>query len=189
MNHFTLLLIAFGLAMDAFAVSISNGITIKSQRTNHALRIGLFFGSFQALMPLVGWSAGLNLRDFISGVDHWIAFGLLSLIGCKMIYESKKTETPRKEVNSLSLWMLLALSIATSIDALAVGISFAFLNISIATPIIVIGSVTFVLSFLGVLIGNRIGHLFAKKIEFLGGLILIGIGIKILIEHSFPSLS
>ena len=183
MDTLSLLLIAFGLAMDAFAVSISNGITIKHQRTNHALRIGIFFGSFQALMPLIGWSAGLTLRDLISGVDHWIAFGLLSLIGCKMIYESTKMDAQKKETFSLSLWMLLMLSIATSIDALAVGISFAFLNISIVTPIIVIGTVTFMLSFLGVLIGNKAGHFFERKIEVIGGLILIGIGVKILIGH------
>jgi putative Mn2+ efflux pump MntP len=188
MSHLTLLLIAFGLAMDAFAVSISNGITIQRQRANHALRIGLFFGSFQALMPLIGWSAGLNLRDLISGVDHWIAFGLLFFIGCKMIYESTRMDIREKEVKPLTLSTLLVLSVATSIDALAVGISFALLKISIVTPIIVIGVVTFVLSFLGVLTGSKIGHFFEKKIEILGGLILIGIGIKILIEHLFQSL-
>lgn len=185
MNYITLLLIAFGLSMDAFAVSISNGITIQRQRTNHALRIGIFFGSFQALMPLIGWSVGLNLRGLISGVDHWIAFALLSFIGCKMIYESRKMDAREKETKSLSLVTLLILSVATSIDALAVGLSFALLNISIVTPILVIGFVTFALSFLGVLTGSKIGHFFEKKIEILGGLILIGIGIKILIEHSF----
>jgi putative Mn2+ efflux pump MntP len=182
MNMITILFIAFGLAMDAFAVSITNGITIKHQRINNALKIGIFFGSFQALMPLIGWLAGLRLRDFISGVDHWVAFGLLSLIGGKMIYESTKIGDD-KEIRSLNLFVLLLLSIATSIDALAVGLSFAFLKISIATPIIVIGIVTFMLSFLGVLVGNRLGHFFEKKMEIVGGLILIGIGIKILIEH------
>ncbi len=183
MDPLTLLLIAFGLSMDAFAVSISNGMTIRHQKVNNALRIGIFFGSFQALMPLIGWSAGLSFREFISGVDHWIAFVLLSFIGCKMIYESRKMGAREKEDKPMTLPTLLVLSIATSIDALAVGISFALLKISIVTPIIVIGIVTFVLSSLGVLIGNRIGHLFEKKIEILGGLILIGIGIKILIEH------
>jgi putative Mn2+ efflux pump MntP len=168
--------------MDAFAVSITNGITIKHQRINNALKIGIFFGSFQALMPLIGWLAGLRLRDFISGFDHWVAFGLLSLIGGKMIYESTKIGDD-KEIRSLNLFVLLLLSIATSIDALAVGLSFAFLKISIATPIIVIGIVTFILSFLGVLVGNKLGHFFENKMEILGGLILIGIGIKILIEH------
>jgi putative Mn2+ efflux pump MntP len=183
MNHITLLLIALGLSMDAFAVSVTNGIAIQHQRTNHALRIGIFFGSFQALMPLIGWSAGIGLRELISGVDHWVAFSLLCLIGCKMIYESTRIEEQRKKTFSLSLWMLLLLSIATSIDALAGGISFALLNISILTPILVIGMVTFVLSFLGVLFGNKVSHFFEKKVEFTGGLILIGIGIKILLEH------
>lgn len=183
MNSITLLLIAFGLSMDAFAVSISNGITIQHQRANHALKIGIFFGSFQALMPLIGWSAGLSLRELISGVDHWIAFGLLTIIGGKMIYESKKMDGQEKEVKPLDFPTLLLLSVATSIDALAVGISFALLDISIVMPILVIGAVTFVLSFFGVMMGSKIGHFFEKKIEILGGLILIGIGIKILIEH------
>ena len=183
MNLITILLIAIGLAMDAFAVSITNGITIKHQRINHALRMGIFFGSFQALMPLIGWLTGLSLRDLISGVDHWVAFGLLSLIGSKMIYESTKIGTNDRQFKSPSIFVLLILSLATSIDALAVGLSFAFLKISIAIPIIVIGAVTFVLSFFGVLVGNRLGHFFKNKMEILGGLILIGIGTKILIEH------
>jgi putative Mn2+ efflux pump MntP len=187
MDHLTLLLIAFGLAMDAFAVSISNGITIQRQRTNHALRIGIFFGFFQALMPLIGWAAGLNLRDLISGVDHWIAFSLLAFIGCKMIYESKMMDSREKEARPLNLPTLLMLSVATSIDALAVGISFALLQISIVTPILVIGVVTFLLSFVGVLTGSKIGHFFEKKIEILGGLVLIGIGMKILLEHLFQT--
>lgn len=186
MEIITLLLIAIGLSMDAFAVSVSNGMTIRHQRRNHAFRIGVFFGSFQALMPLIGWTAGLGLRDLIAGIDHWIAFGLLSLIGGKMIFESTKMGGEKRKVPSLTLWMLLMLSIATSIDALAVGISFAILDISIITPILVIGTVTFLLSFLGVLIGNRAGHFFEKRIEIIGGLLLIGIGIKILIEHLGP---
>ena len=179
----TITFIAFGLAMDAFAVSITSGITIRYLRIKHALRIGIFFGLFQAVMPLIGWLAGRSLRDFISGVDHWIAFGLLSLIGCKMIYESFKIESSEKESNPLNIYVLLVLSVATSIDALAVGISFAFLRISIAAPIIVIGAVTFLLSFLGTFVGNRLGHFFEKKIEIVGAFILIGIGIKILVDH------
>lgn len=169
--------------MDAFAVSVSNGIAIQYQRVNHALKIGIFFGSFQALMPLIGWAAGLNLRDLIASVDHWIAFGLLTFIGCKMIYESTRTRRQKKQIYSLSLWMLFMLSVATSMDALAVGVSFALLDISIITPIIVIGMITFVLSFFGVIIGNKVGHFFENKLEVIGGLILIGIGLKILIEH------
>jgi len=169
--------------MDAFAVSITSGLTIKHLRINNALKIAIFFGSFQAVMPVIGWLAGLSLRDFIADVDHWIAFGLLSFIGCKMIYESIKIKSSEKEINPLNVYVLLMLSIATSIDALAIGVSFAFLKISIATPIIVIGAVTFLLSFLGVFVGNRFGHFFESKIEIVGGFILIGIGIKILIEH------
>lgn len=174
---------AFGLAMDAFAVSIASGITIKHLRINNALKIALFFGSFQAAMPLIGWLVGLSLRNFISGVDHWIAFGLLSLIGCKMIYEAIKMESVEREIDPLNIYVLLILSVATSIDALVVGLSFAFLNIFIVTPLIVIGIITFLLSFLGTFIGNRLGYIVEKKIEIAGGLVLIGIGTKILIEH------
>ena len=176
------LLIAFGLAMDSFAVSITSGLTMKNPRVRDALDSS-FFGSFQAFMPVIGWLAGISILDLISGVDHWIALGLLSLIGCKMIYESTRTEASRKELNPVNGYVLLMLSVATSIDALVVGISLAFLRIFIATPILIIGIVTFLLSFLGVYAGNRIGHFFERKIETLGGLILIGIGIKILFEH------
>lgn len=175
--------IAFGLAMDAFAVSIASGITIKHLKIRNALTIATWFGSFQAFMPLIGWLAGLSLRTFISGVDHWIAFGLLNGIGLKMIYESCKVESIERQMNPLNVFVLLVLSVATSIDALAVGLSLSFLKIAIAVPAIVIGTVTFLLTLLGVFVGNRFGHFFEKKIEILGGLILIGIGIKILIEH------
>ena len=183
MDVFTILFIAAGLAMDSFAVSITSGITMRNLRINSALKIAMFFGLFQAGMPIIGWLAGLSVIEFISGIDHWIAFGLLGLIGCKMIYESIKMEPREKEINRLNAYVLLILSVATSIDALAVGLSFAFLKIPIVTPIIVIGPVTFLLSFLGVFVGNRFGHFFEKKIEIVGGLILIGIGIKILFEH------
>ena len=175
--------ISVGLAMDSFAVSITSGITIKNPRIYSALKIAMFFGLFQAGMPIIGWLAGLSVIEVISGFDHWIAFGLLGLIGCRMIYESIKIEPKKKEINYLSVYVLLMLSVATSIDALAVGLSFAFLRIFIAIPIIVIGIVTFVLSFLGVFAGNRFGNFFGKRIETVGGLILIGIGIKILFEH------
>jgi len=179
----TIVFVAFGLAMDAFAVSITSGITIKHLRINHALRIAFFFGSFQAVMPVIGWLAGLSLRDFIADVDHWVAFGLLGFVGCKMIYEAIKMEAGENGIDPLNIYVLLMLSVATSIDALAVGVSFAFLKISIVTPIIVIGGVTFLLSYLGTYVGNRLGHFFERKIEILGGLILIGIGTKILVEH------
>lgn len=143
----------------------------------------MFFGLFQAVMLLMGWLAGSSLKDFIAGSDHWIAFGLLSLVGCKMIYESIKLESSKKETNPLNVHVLLILSVATSIDALVVGVSFALQKIFIVVSIIVIGTVTFLLSFLGIFAGNKFGHLFKNKIEIVGGLILISIGIKILIEH------
>jgi putative Mn2+ efflux pump MntP len=183
MNPITTLLIALGLAMDAFAVSIASGVAIKELRLRHALRIAIFFGSFQAAMPVAGWFAGTGLRDLIGGIDHWIAFGLLCAVGTKMIYESTKINTESKKIDPLNFSVLLILSIATSIDALAVGISFAFLGMAIIAPVIIIGAITFLLSLLGVYIGDRVGHLFEKKIALLGGLILIAIGTKILIEH------
>jgi putative Mn2+ efflux pump MntP len=185
MDLLEIMFIAVGLAMDSFAVSITSGATTKNPRINGALKIAVFFGLFQAGMPIIGWLAGLSVIEFISGIDHWIAFGLLGLIGCRMIYESIKMEPKKEEINYLSVYVLLILSVATSVDALAVGLSFAFLRMYIAIPIIVIGIVTFLLSFLGVFAGNRFGNLFGKRIETLGGLILLGIGIKILVEHVF----
>ena len=183
MHLFETIFIALGLAMDAFAVSISSGITIRNPRIENALKIAIFFGALQAFMPVIGWLAGLGLRELISRVDHWIAFGVLSLIGCRMIYESTKVRSEKKGLNPLSLGVLLLLSVATSIDALAAGVSFAFLKVSIVLPIILIGIVTFTLSFFGVFVGNKSGHIFENKAELAGGLVLIGIGTKILIEH------
>lgn len=183
MHLITIIFIAFGLAMDAFAVSIASGIAIKNLSINKALKISLSFGLFQAFMPVIGWLAGLSLIDLISKIDHWVAFGLLALVGCKMIYESFKIEEAEKAFDPLNFYVLLLLSIATSIDALAVGLSFAILKVIIVRPVIIIGIVTFVLSLLGVFIGKKVGHFFEKKIEILGGIILIGIGITILIEH------
>ena len=179
----TILLIAIGLAMDAFAVSITSGITIKDLRISNAVTIALFFGSFQAFMPVLGWLAGLSARALISGVDHWIAFVLLSLVGCKMIFESTKLGPDENELDPLNILVLLLLAIATSIDALAVGLSLSFLKIAIVTPALIIGATTFSLSFFGVFLGNISGHFFENKIEIIGGLILIGIGVKILVEH------
>lgn len=183
MDILTMVLIAIGLAMDSLAVSITSGLAMRDLKISKALKIAIFFGLFQALMPVVGWLAGLSLTDLISGIDHWIAFALLSLIGCKMIYESIRLESREKVIDPMNVYLLLMLSIATSIDALAIGMTFAFLEVSIVTPIIIIGIVTFLLSFLGVFVGNKFGHLFEKKIGIAGGLILIGIGIRILIEH------
>ncbi|MBN1358385.1 manganese efflux pump [Candidatus Bathyarchaeota archaeon] len=182
MDIITIIFIAVGLAMDAFAVSIANGMSSRSQKRKNALIVALFFGTFQMLMPVVGWLAGITMAELIMEVDHWIAFGLLAFIGLKMIYDSSKKESGI-EGSKLRVHMLLTLAVATSIDALMVGLSFAFLQTSLVTPIIVIGVVTFSLSFVGFLFGNVIGKLFGNKIKAVGGIILIAIGIKMLFEH------
>ena len=179
----SILLIAVALAMDAFAVSIASGVTIKQLKMRHALTIGAWFGLFQAVMPFIGWVSGVKLRAFIGGVDHWIAFALLFFIGGKMIYESFKIEEVEKRTDPLDMYVLFVLSVATSIDALAAGMSFAMLDVSIAMPVLVIGVVTFVMSVGGVWIGDKCGHLFEKRIEIFGGFLLIAVGVKILVSH------
>jgi len=183
MDLLTLFLIAVGLAMDAFAVSVASGMTIANLRIRHAVRIAVFFGGFQALMPVVGWLAGLTLKVYISEFDHWVAFGTLAFLGGKMIYEAHfLSEEDRCRV-SIDYVVLLGLAIATSIDALAVGVTFAVLNVEVITPVIVIGLVTFLMSYAGVIIGKRFCNFPSSRVEVLGGLILIGIGLKILVEH------
>ena len=179
----TIVLIGLALAMDAFAVSIASGIAIKHSHMRHALLLGCWFGGFQALMPALGWLAGVKLSAMIAGVDHWVAFGLLAFIGCKMIYEAFQMDKVEEEANPLETKVIFLLAVATSIDAFAVGISFAVLKVAIVTPALTIGAITFCTSFAGVLIGDKLGHLFEKKVEIAGGLILIGIGIRILITH------
>ena len=169
--------------MDAFAVAVACGLAVKPFRPIYAFRIAFSFGAFQTFMPVIGWAAGVSLRMIIASFDHWIAFILLFAIGCKMIYESFRKEKKSLRGDALSLEGLLVLSLATSIDALAVGISFAFLKETIILPSIIIGSVTFALCFAGVWLGNRFGHIFENKLEMAGGLILIGIALKIVISH------
>ncbi len=169
--------------MDCFAVSISYGITITKLHIKYALRIALFFGVFQAMMPVIGWFAGLSVRNKIAAFDHWVAFGLLSFVGGKMIYQAIGTEEQPQEKGPMRIGILLLLAIATSVDALAIGLTFAFLEVSIIYPVLVIGVVAFVLSFLGVYLGDRFGKWLGRSMEIVGGLILIGIGVKILVEH------
>lgn len=187
MSNFTqlwsIILISIGLAMDAFAVSITNGITIQCLKLKHAVKIAIFFGGFQALMPLIGWLAGIGLKQYVESFDHWIAFALLLFIGAKMIYEAIWIDEVEKKCDPLNLVVLLGLAIATSIDAMAVGVTFAFLHIAIITPAIIIGLITFGLSLAGVFIGNRLGDRLGSKMEILGGIILIGMGTKILMSH------
>jgi len=203
----TITLIAVGLAMDAFAVAVSSGFAIKKLRLRHALTIALFFGAFQGVMPVIGWLAGLTVRQYIARFDHWIAFGLLAALGVKMIYEAgviDKTGRDLEQVvpvsntwagadpaatmtvgNPYGLYTLLILSVATSIDALVVGMSLSMVHTGIALPALVIGVVTFGMSLGGVYLGQRFGHFFERRIEIFGGVILIGIGLKILVAHVF----
>ncbi|MGF1672635.1 MAG: manganese efflux pump MntP family protein [Rivularia sp. (in: cyanobacteria)] len=172
-----------GLAADACAVSLSSGMIIKHIKINKALKIALFFGVFQALMLLLGWFIGLSFREILSQVDHWIAFGLLSFLGGKLIYESMQVENDDKPFNPLDFYNLLGLAIATSIDALAVGISLSVLKISILSAAGKVGLITFGICFVAVYIGHSFGDLFKNKVEIIGGLVLIFLGIKILFEH------
>ena len=183
MNAATTVLLSLGLAADAFAVAISSGLAIKHMKVNKALKIALFFGGFQALMPVIGWLIGLSFSFWISAFDHWIAFGLLSFIGGRMIYESLQSEECAPKFNPLDTGTLITLSVATSIDALAVGIGFAVLKDSIIPAVTAIGFITFFVVFAGVFIGHKCGNLFGKKIELIGGGILIAIGSNILLSH------
>jgi manganese efflux pump family protein len=183
MEIITILFLAVGLAMDAFAVSIVTGSVYRELHIKHAIRMALFFGAFQALMPVIGSLAGLSLKDRIAAYDHWIALGLLGLVGGKMIYEAFQIKAAEKNIDPSNLLILLTLSVATSIDALAVGFTLSLLVSSIVFAVMIIGAITFVLSYAGVAIGKRFGHFFEAKIEVVGGLILIAIGIKIFITH------
>ena len=185
MQLLTIIIIAVGLAMDAFAVSVVSGSAYKQLKIKHAFRMAVFFGGFQAIMPLVGSLAGMSVKEYIAGFDHWIAFALLIAVGAKMIYESFKITKAEENFNPENILVLLALSVATSIDALVVGITLSFLRIPIAIAVTIIGLVTFALSYLGVFIGKRFGHFFENKIEAIGGLVLIALGLKILIQHRF----
>ena len=184
MQFITILLIAVGLSMDAFAVAACAGLTMPKATLKKAFIVGLYFGIFQAAMPIIGYFAAMLFADRIIAFDHWIAFALLCFLGIKMIVESFKRDGARDAGEaSLKPSKMLPLAIATSIDALAVGISFAFLHVNIAPAAALIGAVTLVLSMLGVKIGNVFGARFKSKAELAGGAILILIGLKILLEH------
>ncbi len=185
MDLITIFLIAVGLAMDAFAVSIAKGIAVDRDRRRTALMLASLFGGFQAMMPVIGYYVGIGFEDIIRDVDHWIAFTLLAFIGAKMIYDSTKDEGDEGE--EVTLYAGLVLAVATSIDALMVGLSFAFLEISILEPVIVIGAVTFALALVGFGFGCRLGTVFGRRVRLVGGVILILIGVRILVDHLFLS--
>ena len=182
MTLWELFAIAVGLSMDAFAVSVCKGLSVGGVRPRHALTCGGYFGLFQAMMPLVGWLLGVRFQHIIVSIDHWIAFVLLGLIGVNMIRESREDEEECLDC-SFGFRAMLPLAVATSIDALAVGVTFAFLSVEIAPAVVFIGVTTFVLSALGTWVGGVFGSRFKSKAEFAGGAILILMGTKILLEH------
>lgn len=183
-----LALIGVGLSMDAFAVSVCKGLGMKRLNMRQAFVIALFFGGFQALMPVIGWALGTGFQAFITPIDHWIAFALLAFIGGKMLWDAfrgdeDEGENVPSDESSLDLKELTMLAVATSIDALAVGITFAFLQVDIVPAVTLIGVITFALSFAGVAIGHFFGARFEKPATIVGGIVLILIGLKILLEH------
>ena len=177
-----LLLLSVGLAMDAFAVSICKGISMKKMNWKKAIIIGIYFGGFQALMPTIGFFLGSAFQSLITNIDHWIAFILLAIIGGGMIKESFEEDSENRN-DDVSFKTMILLAIATSIDALAVGITFAFLNVNLILAVSLIGIITFIIAVLGTKIGNRFGDKYERKAEIVGGVILILLGLKILLEH------
>lgn len=184
MDTISIILIAVGLSMDSFAVSLSDGLCVKNLNVKKILTIALSLSIFQALMPLLGYLAGVGIESYIKEFDHWIAFLLLGFIGLKMIYEAFMNKK-NGAATELKLITLIGQSFATSIDALAVGISFALLDISILKPVVIIGFTTLIFSLLGLQLGKYFGKRIGKPVEIFGGLVLLGIGIKILIEHLY----
>jgi len=183
MAFVTILLIAIGLSMDAMAVSLGVGTTDHVNDRRSKLRLAMHFGIFQTLMTLLGWLAGSAVAQFISAVDHWVAFGLLAYVGITMIRSGSSAEVVSYQKNPSKGNMLVMLSVATSLDAMAVGLSMAFLRVNILYPSLVIGAVTFGLSVAALFLGNKLGEKFGKRMELIGGVILIGIGLEILITH------
>lgn len=182
MSLWELFVIAVGLSADAFAVSICKGLSVQKLKPKYAIITGLYFGGFQALMPFIGFWLGSSFSSLITSIDHWIAFILLGIIGFNMIKESR--ECAEKIEGEFHFKSMLPLAVATSIDALAVGITFAFLKVNIISAVCLIGVTTFILSCIGVIIGNKFGGRYKSKAEITGGIILILMGIKILIEHT-----
>lgn len=183
LDFFSILIIAIGLSADCFAVAVSGSISRRNSSSG-IVHVSSSFGLFQALMPLLGWLAGRTVVDYIGSYDHWVAFILLAIIGGKMVRESFRPESGRqKEVDITRGFLLLTLAVATSIDALAVGLSFAFLKVNIALASLTIGAVAFVITMTGFMIGRKTSKLLGKKAEAIGGIILLGIGLRILLSH------
>ena len=183
MSFPSILVIAIGLGMDAFSVAIGVGAALRIISFGPVFRLSFFFGLFQVLMPMAGWFAGVSVANIIAGYDHWMAFGLLAFVGGKMITGSFNDEAKVYTTDPTKGLTLIILSVATSIDALAVGLSFAFLKISVIYTSIIIGIVAFIMTAIGMFFGEKLGKIVGKRVGILAGLILIGIGVKILIEH------
>ena len=184
MGIWEILLIGIALSMDAFAVAVCKGLSVSKIRMKYVMSVGFYFGGFQALMPLIGYFLGAAFKNVITNIDHWIAFILLALIGANMIKESMEKEENDKSSNSnFTFKVMIPLALATSVDALAVGITFSFLRVHIWTAILIIGCTTFLLSIIGFKVGNLFGTKYKSKAEFVGGIILLIIGLKILFEH------
>ncbi|HJO93031.1 MAG TPA: manganese efflux pump MntP family protein [Victivallales bacterium] len=181
MNFFIVISISIGLAMDAFAVSMTNGATLKQLKFKKVLLIGFFFGFFQTLMTLLGWYAGASIKGYLMELDIWIAFVLLVFVGLKMIYDSFKKDNNSDKNSSLNIPTIMILAVATSLDALAVGLSLSFMKVEIIFPSIIIGLVTFIVSIAGVYIGKKIGDYLGNRVELFGGILLIIIGISVLL--------
>ncbi len=182
MSLLTVFILALGLSFDTFAVSVSSGLMKKEIAFYQAIRVALILATFQAFMPLIGWMGGVSIKSYIEPIDHWVALALLSSIGVKMIAESFKPDCD-KTLNPLNLRTNLTMALATSIDALAVGVSFALIEVNLPIAIFVIGMVTFLVAMLGILMGKKSGARLGKPMEVLGGLILIAIGLKLVLEH------
>jgi len=182
MDLITLFLLSIGLCFDTFAVSVSSGLLRKEIVFWQAVRIAFFLAIFQAAMPVLGWLGGITIKEWIESYDHWVALGILSILGIKMLVESFKKDE-EKNINPLDIKVIISMALATSIDAFAVGISFAIIEVNMLLAFIIIGSVTFITSMLGILFGKKTGSHFGQKMEIIGGLILIAIGIKIVVEH------
>ena len=183
MELLTIILIAIGLSFDTFAVSVSSGLILKKIDFFNATKIAITLAIFQAAMPLIGWLAGSGIKNYAEDFDHWIAFGILALLGGKMIYESFLTAPEDRSFNPLNIKVMIGMAIATSIDALIVGFSFALLNYKIVISVAIIGAVTYIVAMLGMLFGKKIGARMGRRMEVLGGIMLFLIGLKILIEH------
>ncbi|MFC2071703.1 manganese efflux pump MntP family protein [Chloroflexota bacterium] len=184
MEFLSILLIALGLAADCFAVALSGSISMRTLSFLQVFRASLAFGIFQGLMPVLGWLAGRSVVELIADYDHWVAFVLLALVGSRMVWESLHSRDSRSKNTDITKGLLLlTLSIATSIDALAVGLSFAFMEVSIVVASSTIGVVAFVATAIGFLLGRKTGHLIGRRAEAIGGMVLIAIGVKILVEH------